>query len=151
VNAPNLEASGMLMPGRTAEQIVEVLEAWMPEPIAVVKLRGFVEDMGGRVVDSRPGLIRVRLGEPPPEDEQKPKGWFAWMRRPAKPPPDAPPPIEPVAIDLYMRKIDPKHPNQLTIAAVFRAFDGPLPLDPRWHERCDRLVAELRGYLMAQR
>jgi hypothetical protein len=147
----NLEASGMPMPGHTAEQIVEVLEAWMPEPIALVKLRGFVEDEGGRVIESRPGLIRVRLGEPPPEPEAKPKGLFSWLRRPPPPDPNAPPPIAPVAIDLYMRKIDRRHPNQLTLAVVFRALEGPLPFDSRWHERCDRLLGDLRGYLMAQR
>jgi serine/threonine protein kinase len=146
----NVEDSGALMPGRDGDQIVETLEAWMPEPIALVKLRGFVEDEGGRVIESRPGLIRVRLGEPPPEPP-KPKGMFAWLRRKPPPPPDAPPPIDPVAIDLYLRKTDPKHPSQLTIAAVFRALEGPLPFDPRWHERCDRLVSDLRAYLMAQR
>ena len=34
---------------------------------ALVKLRGFVADEGGQVIESRPGLIRVSLGEPPPE------------------------------------------------------------------------------------
>lgn len=147
----NLEGSGMLMAGRDNDQIVEVLEAWMPEPIALVKLRGFVGDAGGRVVESRPGLIKVHLGEPPPEPEVKPKGLFAWMRRTPAPPPDAPPPIEPVAIDLYMRKIDPRHSNQLTLAVVFRALSGPLPMDNRWHDRCERLLGDLRGYLMANR
>lgn len=147
----NLEGSGMLMPGRDNDQIVEVLEAWMPEPIALVKLRGFVGDAGGRVVESRPGLIKVLLGEPPPEPPTKPKGLFAWLRKPPTPPPDAPPPIEPVAIDLYMRKIDPRRPNQLTLAVVFRALSGSLPADPRWHQRCERLLGDLRGYLMANR
>ena len=34
----------------------------MPETIAVYKLRGFVHDADGEVVESVPGLIRVRLG-----------------------------------------------------------------------------------------
>ena len=38
------------------------MEAWMPESIAIVKLRGFVHDAGGEVVESVPGLIKVRLG-----------------------------------------------------------------------------------------
>jgi serine/threonine protein kinase len=147
----NLEDSGALAPMRDSQQIVEVLDAWMPEPIALVKLRGFVEDEGGRVIESRPGLIRVRLGEPPPEPEQKPTGLFAWLRKKPEPPPDAPPPLAPVAIDLYMRKTDPKHPSQLTLAVVFRALEGPLPIDSRWHDRCERLLADLRAYLMAQR
>jgi serine/threonine protein kinase len=134
-----------------AEKTVATLEAWMPEPIALVKLRGFVEDEGGRVIESQPGLIRVRLHEPPPEPPKKPsKGLFGWLRKTPEPPP-GPPPIDPIAIDLHLTKIDPKHPGKLTISVVFRALAGPLPFDPRWHERCDRLLADLRGYLMAQR
>ena len=41
--------------------------------------------------DLRPGLIRVRLGEPPPEPKEKPKGLFAWLKRKPESPPDAPP------------------------------------------------------------
>ena len=115
------------------------------------QVAGFVEDAGGRVIESRPGLIRVRLGEPPQEPNEKPKGLFAWLRRPPAPDPNAPPPLEPVAIDLYMAQIDPRHPNQLTVAVVFRALIGALPFDSRWHDRCDRLLGDLRGYLMAQR
>src|SRR5262249_42677279 len=42
--------------------IVHHLEAWMPEAVAAYKLRGFVRDVGGEVVESLPGVIRVRLG-----------------------------------------------------------------------------------------
>ena len=36
----------------------------LPERLAAAKLRGFVEDVGGEVVASEPGLIRVRVGLP---------------------------------------------------------------------------------------
>src|SRR5438876_3004524 len=42
--------------------IVHHLEAWMPEKIAACKLRGFVQDVGGEVLESLPGVIRVRMG-----------------------------------------------------------------------------------------
>jgi serine/threonine-protein kinase len=42
--------------------VVHHLEAWMPEKIATFKLRGFIQDAGGEVVESVPGRIRVRLG-----------------------------------------------------------------------------------------
>ena len=42
--------------------IVHHLEAWMPEKIATYKLRGFVQDAGGEVIESVPGRIRVRVG-----------------------------------------------------------------------------------------
>jgi serine/threonine-protein kinase len=44
--------------------VLDQLQAWMPERIAIMKLRGFIEDVGGEVVDSEPGLIRVRLLDP---------------------------------------------------------------------------------------
>src|SRR5262249_45015835 len=44
------------------DAVVHQLEAWMPEMIASVKLRGFVQDAGGEVLESVPGRIRVRLG-----------------------------------------------------------------------------------------
>jgi tRNA A-37 threonylcarbamoyl transferase component Bud32 len=39
------------------------VEAWMPEAIALRKLRGFVHDCGGEVLETGPGLVRVRLGQ----------------------------------------------------------------------------------------
>ena len=36
----------------------------MPERLAAAKLRGFVDDYGGKVIASEPGLIRMRLGVP---------------------------------------------------------------------------------------
>ena len=42
--------------------IAHELEAWMPEQVAAHKLRGFVHDVGGRLIECVPGKIRVRLG-----------------------------------------------------------------------------------------
>ncbi|MBL8798383.1 MAG: serine/threonine protein kinase, partial [Planctomycetia bacterium] len=44
--------------------VVHELEAWMPERIAVVKLKGYVDDMHGEVVESVGGKIRVHFGQP---------------------------------------------------------------------------------------
>src|SRR5918995_1431857 len=49
--------------GRELAALPFQMEAWMPEAIAVMKLRGFVHDCGGEVLDCVPGLIRVRLGK----------------------------------------------------------------------------------------
>ena len=51
------------------------MEAWMPEQIAIMKLRGFVHDAGGEVVESVPGLIKVRLGG----RKRRPSGALAWL------------------------------------------------------------------------
>jgi eukaryotic-like serine/threonine-protein kinase len=137
-------------PGSGLRQLVEKLEAWMPEPIAVVKLRGFIEDEGGRLVESVPGRIRMRLGEPPPEPP-KPPGVLSWLARRGQPPPPAEPPVAPVELDLYMTKKGTQPPTKLEITVVARALSGPLPIDPRWHKRFQKLLTDLRAYLMAQR
>ena len=43
------------------QSMVYHLEAWMPQQIAAVKLRGFLDAAGGEVIESVPGRIRVRL------------------------------------------------------------------------------------------
>src|SRR5262249_17732950 len=57
-------ASATTTPPLIAEllAIVHHLEAWMPEKIAAYKLRGFIQDARGEVVESVPGRIKVRLG-----------------------------------------------------------------------------------------
>jgi serine/threonine protein kinase len=117
--------------GRNA--ISHRLEAWMPERIAVVKLRGFLEDMGGRVVESQPGMLRIRLGEPQPGNKKK----------------DAPAPL-PVEIALLMEKPDARD-NRLVINALFRPFtDSHLLKAPAWRSKCDGLFKDLQAYLMAR-
>lgn len=134
-----------------SNQIVVTLEAWMPERIAVVKLRGFIEDLGGRVVESIPGLVRVRLFEPKPPP-QPPKGWLGWLlhKPPPERPPDAPPPLPPLAMDLFMVKKDSGYKTSLELTVVCTTPDGPLPSVPKWHKRCRKVLNELKSYLMAQ-
>jgi serine/threonine-protein kinase len=105
-----------------------------------------VEDAGGQVVESVPGLVRVVLADPPPPPPKK--GSLFGLFRKAEPPP-GPPPVPPVAIDLHLTRRDVLHQARLDVKAVFRAVDGPLPDDPRWHQRCQNLVAKLKAYLMA--
>src|SRR5262249_47190915 len=54
------------------------VEASMPEAMAMVKLKGFIHDLGGEVVESVPGMIRVRVGEPRVTKE-KAKGLLGWF------------------------------------------------------------------------
>jgi eukaryotic-like serine/threonine-protein kinase len=55
------------------------LEAWMPDAIAACKLRGFVEDVGGEVMESVPGKIRVRLGDKGSVYFVRRGGPLAWL------------------------------------------------------------------------
>lgn len=118
----------------------------MPESVAIIKLRGFLEDLGGKVIESQPGLVRVLLGEAP--IVRPPRGILGWFRK-AEPICD-PNALQPVAIDLHLSR-RPGSANQLDIKTVFRAVDGPLPVDARWLDRTEKLILELKSYLIAQR
>src|SRR5262249_4358977 len=61
----------------------------MPERMAAVKIKGFVDDFSGVVLDSNPGVIQIRLGVPDGYDAQKPEQgssifkWFKAIRKPS--------------------------------------------------------------------
>ena len=90
-------------------QVVHEFSATMPERLAAAKLRGFVEDYGGEVLASEPGLIRMRLGVPEGYTGKKPGGsaLFSWFRK-GKPP--VPQGLEPIQLELHMEKPDPSLP-----------------------------------------
>jgi hypothetical protein len=73
----------------------------------------------------------------------------ATMRVRTPPLPPDQQPLDPVAIDLYLTR--KPGANQLEIKTVFRALEGPLPTDPRWHKRTKKLFQDLKAYLIAQR
>src|SRR5262249_42731506 len=49
------------LPPFDANTIVHQLHAWMPDTIATYKLRGFVQDSNGEVLESVPGRIKMRI------------------------------------------------------------------------------------------
>lgn len=108
------------------------MEAWMPETIAIMKLRGFVHDCGGEVLESVPGLIRVRLGK-----GRTPASWLGLNRRSG-----------PIEIELHLHRTDPKNENRLTIHVLFRPSHVSLLADEAWRTKCSKLFVELRAYLM---
>ncbi len=121
--------------------------AFMPERLAAAKLRGFVEDYGGQVMTSEPGIIRMRLGLPNGYKEAKEGsgifGWFSARR------PSVPRGQEPIELELQMDKPDPGQPR-LCVVAAFRPLKDYMPHDKQnWHFRCDKLHMALRQYLGA--
>ena len=117
----------------------------MPESIAVVKLRGFVSDLGGEVIDSEPGLIHVRL--PGPAGAQKPKssgllGWLGLSRNP-------PPVLDTVAMELHLDQ-KPGADNHLLISVCMRAEQPSNHSPAQWNEWTAGVVRTLRGYLMGR-
>jgi serine/threonine protein kinase len=120
------------------------VEASMPEAMALLKLRGFVYDLGGEVVDSVPGMIRVRLGEPA-APARKSGGLFGFLGggKAASAPPAAVTDIE-----LHMERRDPAQPGKLTITLVMRSGNGLMT--PEWQTRCQQIGRDLQAYLMGR-
>lgn len=123
------------------------LEAWMPETIAVLKLRSFLLEFFGEVIESVPGLVRCKLwiGGPPPKPQ--PPSLFAKLKL-VKPP--DPPPMPPRAeLDLFMQKKD-KDDNRLNITVALRKpADCPTWLHTKWKTFQDSIVNGLCSHLMA--
>ena len=127
--------------------VTNQFEVSIPERLAAAKLRGFVEDFGGVVLASEPGVIRMRLGVPEGYREQKEGsgvfGWFA-ARRPAVPRGQ-----EPIEVELQLDKPDPNK-ARLYVVAAFRPMKDYWPKDVHhWESRCDKLNTALRQYLGA--
>ncbi len=115
------------------------LDAWMPETIAIMKLRGFVHDAGGEVVESVPGLIKVRLGG----RKNSAAGALSWLglgRRSSGP----------IDLELHLHHAHPSQANRLTVHVLFRPSHPSLLGDKTWRQRCSRVFVELRSYLMGQ-
>src|ERR1700722_5861237 len=131
-------------------RITHEFEAYMPERLAAAKLRGFVDDMGGQVLASEPGLIRLWIGVPQGYKESSngnEKGVLGWFRNIGKP--TVPKGQEPIEVELYMDKPNPSVPR-LSVVVAFRPLkDYPPPNMHNWRDRCDQLNTKLRQYLGA--
>lgn len=112
------------------------MEAWMPESIAVVKLRGFAHDAEGHIVESLPGVVRMKLSPTSKVARPTQTGWFS-LRRP-----------EPLWLELHLHQTDPNRGNKLLIQSVFRPQSISQLSDAAWRERCTRAYIALRSYLM---
>jgi len=117
------------------------MEAWMPESIAIMKLRGFAYDMGGDILESVPGKIRLRIGGSPSHKVRRSPlvslSWFGFGRR-----------AGPITMELHLHQIDPTKSNRLFLQVVFRPSSISQLNDAVWRERCTDLFIELRAYLM---
>jgi serine/threonine protein kinase len=128
-------------------RVTHEFEAFMPERLAAAKLRGFVEDMGGQVLASEPGLIRLWIGVPNgyKESSGNGSGIFGWFRNMGKP--SVPRGQEPVEVELHMEKPNPSTPR-LSVVVAFRPLkDYPPQNAHNWRDRCDTLNSMLRQYL----
>jgi serine/threonine-protein kinase len=119
--------------------VVHHLEAWMPEKIAAFKLRGFVGDVGGDILESSPGRIHVRVGGP--GSIYSPGGGsLAWLGlgRGA-----------PIDMTLHLEH-GASREGQLFVTVVFRPAVQEQAIDIGWRNLCTRIFCDLRAYLMGQ-
>jgi serine/threonine-protein kinase len=124
------------------DAIVHQLEAWMPEMIASVKLRGFVQDAGGEVLESIPGRIRVRLGNRGSVYEAPGRSSFTRLLLGRRPP----------LIDLELRfeRVESSREGLLRIVVVLKPHGHYRADDDEWRYRCGKIYCDLRAYLMGQ-
>ncbi|MFO0880437.1 MAG: serine/threonine-protein kinase [Gemmataceae bacterium] len=121
------------------------VEANMPEAMAMIKLKGFVYDLGGEVVESVPGMIKVRLVDR--VAEKKKAGLLGWTMGTSR--------QAAVAgaghitdIELHMERPDPAQASKLTITLVMRPGTGIATTE--WRNRCSQICRDLKSYLMGR-
>jgi serine/threonine protein kinase len=126
------------------------LEAWMPESIAAVKLRGFVDDRG-EVSASVPGRLQVRLRMPRPVvASPRPPGLLSRLGfgRTAAPPPA----FGLVDMDVSVEAKDPSRPSDLLITVRLHPPEIRSEEEAsRWLEWCKQVQMDLAAYLMARK
>ena len=122
------------------DAIVQHLEAWMPETIAAYKMRGFIQESGGELVESVPGRISVRLGGKGCVYAAPTRGlsWLGMGRR------------SPFDVTLHLQRADIVRDNQLRITVVFRSPGQNISADTAWRAVCGQVFIDLRAFLMGQ-
>ncbi len=121
---------------------VHRLDAWMPESIAAYKLRGFINDAGGEVVESIPGRIRVRLGGKGSVYMAPQRGSLSWLGLGLKP--------NRITMELRLQRADDARDGQLRITVLLKPPSASVCADPAWRQLCTQIFCDLRGYLMGQ-
>jgi serine/threonine-protein kinase len=113
----------------------------MPEKIATYKLRGFVHDVGGEVLESVPGVIRVRLGGKKSAyaipHHGGPLSWLGLGRSNGM-----------VDMELRLERSASNRDGLLHITVLMSSADGKGHARPEWRSRCGQIFCDLRAYLM---
>jgi serine/threonine-protein kinase len=125
--------------GNPRNAIVQRLQATMLESLAMLKLKGFIHDVGGEIVESVPGKIRVRIGEPV-KKETGLLSWFGSQKTTTAP--------CMINMELQMEKPDPRQPNHLIITLTLTSSARILSADER--SKCERISRDLQAYLIGR-
>ncbi|CAN5342855.1 hypothetical protein BH11PLA2_BH11PLA2_36430 [soil metagenome] len=124
-------------------------EAALSPRMAAAKLKGFVDDVGGQIVASDPGVIRMRVDLPEGyvEDNTTRSGLMGWINTMRKV--KAERGLEPIEVAMQMQKIDS---NRVAVFTTLQPMKEFMPDDlANWQARCEHLYDLLRAYLMASK
>jgi hypothetical protein len=115
--------------------------------MAIFKLKGFIQDLGGEVVETAPGLIRVRLPEPVAAGARGDSSgwgtllsWFGGKKETV--------PTVHTDVELRLERRDPMQPSRMTITVVMQPPGGQPTLE--WQSRCKKITMDLQAYLMSR-
>jgi serine/threonine-protein kinase len=122
--------------------VVHHLEAWMPETIATYKLKGFIHDVGGELLESVPGKIQVRLGGKGCVYSPPSRGSFSWFGLSRR--------SNHLDMELLLQRSEAPRDSQLRITVLFRPNGGDSDNTLIWRKLCSQIFCDLRGYLMGQ-
>jgi serine/threonine-protein kinase len=120
--------------------VMHNLEAWMPELIATYKLKGFIHDVGGELLESVPGKIQVRLGGKGCVYSAPNRGSFSWLGLGRR--------SNTIDMELRLQRSDANRDNQLRITVLFRPNGSDSGTTLVWRKLCSQIFCDLRGYLM---
>ncbi len=118
--------------------VLDKFEACMVEHTAAIKLRGFVDGVGGQVVESNAGVIRVKL--PRVLEVEAKKGLLSWFG------PKTEQEIDWIGMELHMAKKQAATRSMIDITVVH-----PQVLPASRKVFCEQICRELRAYLMVGR
>jgi serine/threonine-protein kinase len=137
-----------MTPAAERNSVRHVIEANMPEVMAMLKLKGFISDLGGEIVESLPGLIKVRLGEKQ-QEKRSGGGLFGWIGGgSAQRQNNVLQGAKGTDLELHMERKDANQPNKLTLTLVMRPQNGIA--NTEWKVRCDKINRDLQAYLMGR-
>jgi hypothetical protein len=112
----------------------------MPEAISSFKLRGFVQDVGGAVLESVPGRIRVLLGGKGSPYELSSRGSLSWLGLDRT-----------CLIDMELLLERPEsNQSHLFITATLKPHANRKPDKLAWKAVAGQIFCDLRAYLMGQ-
>jgi len=123
--------------------VVHYMDAWMPERVATYKVRGFIDDAGGEMIESVPGRIKVRLGgKGCVYLAPKRANSFAWLGLNRR--------TNTFEMELRLQQSENPRENLMHITFVLRSPSVDINTDPDWNKLSAQIYCDLRAYLMAQ-